>query len=164
MWSFLSRLFSRKPRYCESLKRFPQQLVRDLPITPEIQRALEGTRKARPHLGRRVMEQAAEDFKIQFHYTGRCLAITNTPDGISILADSMEEASDFLLKLTDEERSYVCLDFIDYWNGEPPSEPETNETQDPAHQSRTNGDRVSPPGIQNGSAHDARIPTNEVRS
>ena len=164
MFSFLSRLFSRKPRYCESLKRFPQQLVRDLPITPEIERALEVTRKARPNLGRRVMEEAEENYKIHYHYDGRWLAFTDTPEGISVLASSLDEASDFLLKLTDEERSYVCLMVAGEWDYELSPEPKPHETQDQAHPMEANGDRLSPTGIQNGSAHDAGLPTNEVRS
>jgi len=108
MFSLFS-MFSRQKQYCESLKQLPQQLVRDLPMTPEIERALEIVGKHDPRLPRRLMLRAEQDIKLQFYYGGHYIAVTRTPEGLSVLAESLEHASELLPTLTEAERRFVTV-------------------------------------------------------
>ena len=163
MFSFLSRLFSRKPQYCESLKRFPQQLVRDLPITPEIERALEIVGKSGPNRRRRAMEQTVETFKIHYHYDGHCIAVTDTPAGLSVLAGTLEDAGELVRNITDEERPYVVIMVAGEWDYEPSREHATDETQDSSQRLDTDGGQMPTPRIENGSPDEVGLPASDVR-
>ena len=47
--------FRRRRRECESLRRLPQQLVKDLPLTPEIEASLKRTLERDPRRGKRLL-------------------------------------------------------------------------------------------------------------
>jgi len=121
-------LFWRKPKV-DRLKSLPHQLVKDLPMMPEIEEMMQVVRSRKPKPNRRALARAEEDFKYQYYYGGQHTAVTRMPEGLAVLATgevAIWRLQDFL---TDEERRRVTLVTIEAWLHNDPAESEVHETE-----------------------------------
>jgi len=113
----------------------PQQLVKDLPLTPEIEASLKRTLERDPRRGKRLLAFDEEELKLQFYFGAQLIAVTRVNGGYSVLIPEVPGGICQLTEsLTEEERSCVTFMIPGEWDDETVEEPESHEAKDTARQ------------------------------
>jgi hypothetical protein len=98
------------------------QLIRDLPLTGEVAQVVEAYCRDLAVRRKKRREEVASDFKLQYHYGGRVVAIMWTTRGPAVVAvgDQWEEEpiAGLRSRLTPQENLYTHFEYIPPWGDE----------------------------------------------
>lgn len=96
------------------------QLVRELPAPPDLASEIEAMCRRRGFVRGRWRDWVADQLKLQYHYGGKTVAVTQTERGLVVLAagDSLDspEIAGLRESLTREENERTVLETLPPWN------------------------------------------------